>query len=741
MATLPAQATGLPTIEPGNAPDVYQRVQASPEAFGATTGRALQGFGQDLQQTSTNLFHTADVFDHAAADEAANQFQARVQSLVDGDPNAKDEQGNPVPGYLGLNGRAALDARPQVVQNIDGLQREIGGKLKNPNQQKLFSDFATRYKLAQSARISGHADSQAKVWYGEVNASSEKLALSQIAANPNDPKMVASGAADLINARVKNAELHGAQKGDPVWREAMVSGQRDALKTQLEAMAVEQPAKALDILEKNKQVAGVYYDDLATKFRTRAAQQRGITAAEMAMTGAASVPHEPVPVNASGAEAIHAAIIGQESGGNPNVAPSVNGAVGPGQIMPETFKRFAHPGEDINNPLDNAAVSRRITDSYMQKYNGDAARVAVAYFSGEGNVAPAGNPTPYIRDVADGNGKTVSSYVADVQQRMGAGTGAPPIEATIARNRAASVRAILEDKSLDEPARTAALTRIKQVYDAQTVAAEQDAKAKKAANDAAADGYTKTLLKPGGITPAVLEQIRTDPSLTFETRRTLYDAAVKASGETDTRAYGEGFWKAFKAITAPPGTEGRITDASQLYSRAGPGGDLTLAGVEKLRSTMTELQRPESAAAAEMKKGALDYAKRQLSFEFEMGNFKLADPKGMDDYQTKFIPAFYAAYDAGIQAGKTPAQLLSKESPDFIVDKLVSTYKRSDAQMARDRIAAGGEAPATPYKTPNDLREAVRSGKLNRDQAIKIGLEQGWMRPAPAEPVPAVPVR
>lgn len=115
---------------------------------------------------------------------------------------------------------------------------------------------------------------------------------------------------------------------------------------------------------------------------------------------------------------LKAAIIGQESGGNPGVGTSVDGAHGIGQITVPTFNKWAKPGEKIDNPADNAAVSGRILDSYMQEY-GDPARAAVAYFSGPGNVAPADSATPYLHDTHDGNGVYTSAYVKQVLGRMG----------------------------------------------------------------------------------------------------------------------------------------------------------------------------------------------------------------------------------------------------------------------------------------------------------------------------------
>lgn len=121
-------------------------------------------------------------------------------------------------------------------------------------------------------------------------------------------------------------------------------------------------------------------------------------------------------------DALKRAILGQESGGNPAVGASVDGAIGIGQITPGTFAQFAKPGEKITNPTDNAAVSGRILDSYLSQY-GDPARAAVAYFSGPGNVAPAGSATPYLHDAKDGNGVATSTYVSQVLGRMGSAGG------------------------------------------------------------------------------------------------------------------------------------------------------------------------------------------------------------------------------------------------------------------------------------------------------------------------------
>lgn len=129
------------------------------------------------------------------------------------------------------------------------------------------------------------------------------------------------------------------------------------------------------------------------------------------------------------AQKVKDAIYAQESGSGRNTTTSVTGAAGGMQIQPETFKQYARPGERIDNPEDNKRVGDRIIDDLSAKSGGDPARIAVGYFSGAGNIAPPGSPTPWKQDRADPTGKTVSSYVSDVLGRV---NGQQPQKAEIA---------------------------------------------------------------------------------------------------------------------------------------------------------------------------------------------------------------------------------------------------------------------------------------------------------------------
>jgi Flp pilus assembly protein TadD len=135
-------------------------------------------------------------------------------------------------------------------------------------------------------------------------------------------------------------------------------------------------------------------------------------------TGVAELTLTIPAANAQAINTLMDAFRAQESGNRFVVPTSLNGAVGPMQLMPATFRRYAKPGEDIRNPHDNTTVARRLVADLRAKYGRDTARIAVAYFSGAGNVASLSSATPWIKDRADKNGKNVSSYVQNIRDRL-----------------------------------------------------------------------------------------------------------------------------------------------------------------------------------------------------------------------------------------------------------------------------------------------------------------------------------
>lgn len=119
-------------------------------------------------------------------------------------------------------------------------------------------------------------------------------------------------------------------------------------------------------------------------------------------------------------------IMGNETSGGKNIRRSGDGAMGPMQIIPGTFKLHAKPGESIDNNEHSTRAALRYLNEGYKKFGDDPQRLAAGYFSGWGNV-PSGGAKPYINDVADlgGKGTKVSEYVRRFTENSGRSAPAP----------------------------------------------------------------------------------------------------------------------------------------------------------------------------------------------------------------------------------------------------------------------------------------------------------------------------
>lgn len=349
-------------------PDAASLPRAVPQNRGgivqvptSPVGAALQGLGETVGKIGEGIQAREDQFDYA---------QAKTQFLV---------------GKAQLEQAFKTDTDWQTIParynaEIAKLQAQATGIIRNPRQRQLFT------LEAQSQAAMGALDIQdvargKEVDQGRATTIANLEALHQTAlSNPNTP--AAAAAISTAQTLLQSAQERGYFKPE----ERVLRSQAFVESYGKGAMAV-------------------------------MAERDGNQAVADLLARSLGISPKTVP-----AGNIKTAILGQESGNNPNAPPSVDGALGPGQIRPATFARYAKPGEVITNAADNRAVSGRIVDDYSSRPGWNTARVAVAYFSGEGNVAPAGSSTPWVRNTQDGNGKTVSSYVSDILGRLGQGS-------------------------------------------------------------------------------------------------------------------------------------------------------------------------------------------------------------------------------------------------------------------------------------------------------------------------------
>lgn len=427
MAHIP-EGSQLPTVLPSeNVPAPIWRPDVSAEAFGGAVARGTQQFGSALGKIGVQ-------FGQLAADDVANEFISGTEKLLHGDPaNTKTgPDGQPIvdTGFLGTKGRATLDAWQDYSKKLDGLYKQARSRLTTIDQVNRFENITRRFRDVTQSQFNGHADRQSLVYGTSVNKGTVDRATAGIVRDPADNDSFNHNMSDIINARTKNAELNGAKPGDEAWLEAQRSGRAHAIKTRAMAIGLDDPVAALKYAEENKTDLGV---DYATVYAHLKGPAHALIGQQDARNTIARLNAGPLPTGSFDAKTIQDAIVGDvESGGrhygaDGKILTSSKGALGISQMTQGTFNQYARPGEDINNKDDNLAVSRRAIEDYNRRYNGDWRRVAVAYFSGPGNVAPEGSPVPWKSNSNDGH-LTVEQYVAKVGQGLAKRGGAKPDE-------------------------------------------------------------------------------------------------------------------------------------------------------------------------------------------------------------------------------------------------------------------------------------------------------------------------
>ena len=269
--------------------------------------------------------------------------------------------------------------------------------------------------------------------------------------------------------------------------------------------------------------------------------------------------------------------------------------------------------------------------------------------------------------------------------------------------KASAYQDIASNPNLTEGARAHALQFVNQTIAAQQIAEEADAKARKAQNDQAANGYVQRMLK--GDWGDMIGQIASDPGLTWETRLRLGDIAQDKAGDdthkTET-AYGPGFWQAYRQVLAGADDPSHISDFGQVLSLADrstdPSKRLTVAGAEKLGQIMNQSRKSvDDTAVQRSKLGLLTYAKSKVSFNDEMlipgvPTSMAKDPQGERIFNAQFIPRFEAAYDQWVKDKKNPWEFLTQENVDKMISGMRSSREMAEAKMR----ATNGLGDVTP---------------------------------------------
>lgn len=740
----------VPTVAPETqAPDDLQHISASPNAFGAAVGQGVEALGQGALDASK-------FYDRVSADDATNNTLQQATSILHGDPNkmVMGPDGTMVPdtGYFGKRGADAMSAREGVSQSLDEAIQEHRESLSTPMAKYQYDVDTRRYRAQWQAQIGEYADGQQKVWATDTNTTSATLGLNAAARAPMDPVAVADAQNTVRNAYVKNAQLQFGH--DPtVTQGAVLKADQDVAIARIHSSLISDPAAAQKIFDDSAPILGsrADYDQLGRQVKEASINATMSPAIDHAVSDAVSTAQGLVgQPGAAQSGGIHGAILQQESGNRSDVANSVDGAIGPGQVMPKTFAQYAKPGEVITNPADNRAVANRILDDYSQKYNGDPARVAVAYFSGPGNVAPAGSATPYLHDYKDGNGTSVSTYVSQVQGRLAGGGGSGSGTYPSTADALAAKLPEIQDKAQADAEKLfpnypdaqeryvqGVTRRVEQTISQQHQMYEIDTHVVQGALDGPNKPVSEEALRASSPqVAAAWDRMQTENPMGAIGVRNMFDANARGAART----YGTLSKDYVDRVLAPSTDATRISNASQLWPYVGPGDDapLTNTGAGALTSLLAARAGPQGEAFASQAKTFLDNAYGQLTFSNK--GTGLRDPKGEALY-SKFLAQALPQLEAANKDG-TLAKRLDPKSPDYL-GNVANTFARTPAQIVHDRLAGEGQPNLLSGEGGAfiQLKIAVQEGRITRQEGDWIAEKLGAPPDAAPKPGAAHPAK
>jgi Transglycosylase SLT domain len=670
-------AVVLPSVKPETAaPDQMLQVQPLAAEGMQKVGQATLGVGKFFGQLQTT--------------DVLNQANSQAQEVMN--------------NYMRLQGQDALNAAPQVQQQIKGIYDQARGNLGSLDQMDQFDQAAGDYQTRYFGRMIAEKGQEAQLQYArstiQASADNADKQASTAATAPNpatQDQLFQDSLANGRQAAVRSVQIEGNDNDPAIVSDAVAQSDSRITATYIQSQVARDPNSGMAAFTK-------YGNNLTPEAyqQMRAYVRRSVMPMQIETMAKQTIASGGTPVSElSDQQAQEQWQV--ESGGSqfgPDGKPLVSskGAVGIAQLLTSTAQQVAqqngiawNQNEFENDPTYNANLGRLYMNGLLKQYNGNYPVALAAYNAGPNNPGvlhfqQTGDPTQLPLET--------QNYINEV-------TGGGDMQAQIAQVQAAAAKAFPDDPQEAEEMAYSAVFRLN--YQHQAVIRNQ-LQAQKQQSETFASNIANSIWqaqdKGQPISPDLVTQIDNAP-IDMATKDALRKIAMSATGQSQTVGYGSGYTAAFNSILAPYGAPGKITDASQILQLEASG-QITSSGAKDLIGTLHDAASTTGAGIATAKVGLLNYARSKLSFQDDTGPIQIKDPEGQALYNTKFIPMFEASYGAWMKAGKDPMQY-----PVDQIDKMV-TALRPPGQMAAAEIAAlgdsdmpGNAAPgAPPAPTP-----------------------------------------
>jgi len=745
------------SVEPQTStPNDYLNVRATPQDFGAQVGQATEGLGKTTEAVGTEAGNAGVAYQGMLNEHAANQ--AELALATDG--------GEVYNKYKSLAGLDAANARPQAIQDYLAVNDKIRNSLGNPAAQRAYDQMASRRISFTVQDMNGYAAEQTQKAFKTGNQASQALAIDtasrySVATDPKQFGTLSTGPVIFTTNTDFTAPGWGKYQTLPVSTDKTTGrlqfdtstdqgkvAQADYDNTLNVALGKAYSNAAISIaidpdhgnytnamnfvLQNKDKMPSATFNELSQRLDPmyRSEQTRIIATNVIAGGHAAYLNGQIGP---STPDTLTNIFLNQESG---NGATSTN----IGQIQPGTWSQFARPGEDINNPNDNRAVTQRILSKYNSDYQGDVSRMAVAYFSGPGNVAPPGSATPWIQDRTDKTGKSVSSYVSDINSKAGSTGNLVDYLGMHEADYALQARKDAADHGFDITVQDAAAERVHtQIAEARSY---QQSEAR-----ALRDNFVKMVTDDKHpITSEAALDYNQDPKvkqdwINYQALDPWGASAIKSRINQQARGlskvYGTDFYSHYADVL-----DGKVKpDDLQSYF-GGDNAPISASGTAILDKAYANMQTPQGQAFAHAERQFLDSVEGQVTGSKVFPGINPAILKGAFDKQLmELIPQIEAKRADLTSQGKNPADMFDPNNKtDYVgknvrpvdLDKAIkamvtssmsrtsssTTAATSTQPQAQSQAPQTTQAPET-YKTIDDVGRAWQAGKFGKGPAAE----------------------
>lgn len=239
MPTVPT--ISIPSVAPSESASVpYQTDSAAtPEAFGASIGRAQQGLGSQIDKTGDILANHA-----LKMQEDVNASSAKDLFL-----NADVEVGNITTEYNSLEGANRVNAYPKFVEDVKSVREKYKAAAPNDDVSRRFDqDFSRRvgYSIVDGARSAAVANKQ---YQHSTNDAVRQNSLQHIADNTQDDQRFQTNLEIGLDAN-KNSDIYRGSSPEVQQQQdqAFISS---AWATRLQSMSKNDPLRARELLKSN----------------------------------------------------------------------------------------------------------------------------------------------------------------------------------------------------------------------------------------------------------------------------------------------------------------------------------------------------------------------------------------------------------------------------------------------------------------------------------------------------------